>query len=161
MLPNGIIGHLFGPMEGRRNDAYLLSESGILRRFSTFAFREDIPANAPAEQRTFQVFGDPAYGLGPHIISPFSGAGERTEEELEWNAQMSAVRIEVEHGFGIVSNLWPFLNAGWKMHLYSSPIGWYYRVGVLLANGLNCLHSNQVAQYFNCLPPLLEDYFHD
>jgi hypothetical protein len=59
-----------------------------------------------------------AYGLGPHIISPFSGAGERTEEELEWNSQMSAVRIEVEHGFAIVSNTWPFLNAGWKMHLY-------------------------------------------
>ena len=161
MLPNGIIGHLFGPMEGRRNDAYLLSESGILRKFAAFAFQEDMPLNAPVEQCTFQVFGDPAYGLGPHIISPFSGARERTEEELEWNAQMSAVRIEVEHGFGIVSNLWPFLNAGWKMHLYSSPVGRYYRVGVLLTNGLNCLRPNQVAQYFNCFPPSLEDYFHD
>ena len=38
MLPNSIIGHLFGPMEGQRNDTYLLSESGILRRFATFAF---------------------------------------------------------------------------------------------------------------------------
>jgi hypothetical protein len=161
MLPNGIIGHLFGPMEGRRNDAYLLTESGLLREFATFAFREDIPVNAPVEQRTFQVFGDPAYGLGPHIISPFSGAGERTEEELEWNAQMSAVRIEVEHGFGIVSNTWPFLNAGWKMHLYRSPVGRYYRVGVLLVNGINCLRPNQVAQYFNCLPPSLPEYFHD
>ncbi|KAJ6600829.1 hypothetical protein B0H10DRAFT_1887659, partial [Mycena sp. CBHHK59/15] len=43
---------------------------------------------------------------------------------------MSAVRIEVEHGFGIVANLWPFLNAGWKMQLYSSPVGRYYRVAL-------------------------------
>ena len=76
MLPNGIIGHLFCLMEGQRNDAYLLLESGILQTFATFAFQEDIPANAPAEQCTFQVFGDLAYGLSPHIVSPFSGARE-------------------------------------------------------------------------------------
>ena len=113
------------------------------------------------EEHTFQVFGDPAYGLGPHIISPFSGAGEHTEEEQEWNAKMLTVHIEVEHGFGIISNLWPFLNAGWKMHLYSSPVPCYYHVGVLLANGINCLHPNQVTQYFNCLPPCLNEYFHN
>ena len=85
--------------------------------------------------------------------------GERTEEK-EWNARMSAVHIEVEHGFGIVANTWPFLNAGWKMGLYSSPVGRYYRVGVLLSNCINCLWPNQVAQYFECLPPELDEYLH-
>jgi len=161
MLPNGIIGHLFGPMEGQRNDAYLLTESGILEQLATFSFQEDVPADAPVEEHTFQVFSDPTYGLGPHIISPFAGAGEHTEEEWEWNAKMSAVCIKIEHGFGIVSNLWPFLNGGWKMHLYNSPVACYYHVGVLLANAINCLYPNQVAQYFNCLPPCLNEYFHN
>ncbi|KNZ76103.1 hypothetical protein J132_00257 [Termitomyces sp. J132] len=161
MLPNGIIGHLFGPYEGYQNDVYLLSESHLLERFSQFAFHEGAPPNTPLEECTLQIFGDPAYGIGPHIISPFSGAGERTKEEKEWNAQMLAIQIEVEHGFGIVANLWPFLNAGWKVHLYNSLVGQYYRVGVILTNSINCLCSNQVSKYFNCLPPSLAEYFHN
>ena len=93
-------------------------------------------------------------------MSPFAGVGQRSNAEKEWNAEMSAVRIEVEHGFGIVSNTWPFLNASWKMHLYSSPVGRYYRVGVLLTNCLDCLHPNQVSQYFDCLPLTLSEYLH-
>ncbi|EPQ55484.1 hypothetical protein GLOTRDRAFT_93696 [Gloeophyllum trabeum ATCC 11539] len=161
MLPNGIIGHLYGPVEGRRNDAFMLTESQLLDRLGTFAFREGVQEDAPLEERVFQIFGDPAYGIGYHIMSPFAGFGERTVEEKEWNGRMAAVRIEVEHGFGIVANLWPFLNAGWKMQLYNSPVARYYRVGVLLTNGLNCLRPNQVSQYFDCMPPELNDYFHD
>lgn len=73
---------------------------------------------------------------------------------------MSAVCIEVEHGFRIVANTWPFLNAGWKMQVYSSPVGRYYQVGVLLTNCINCLRPSQVAQYFDCLPPELKEYLH-
>lgn len=160
VLPNGLFAHLYGPFEGRRNDNFLLSDSKLLDRLERFAYREDLPADAPIEHRTFQIFGDPAYGVGPFIQSPFAGVGVRTVEEQEWNAEMSAVRIEVEHAFGIVQNTFPFLNAGWKMHLYSSPVGRYYRVGVLLTNCLNCLHPNQVATYFDCPPPTLQDYLH-
>jgi hypothetical protein len=141
-----------------------LTDSGLLDHLSQFAFREDVAEDAPMEEHNFHIFGDPAYGVGPHIMSPFSGLGEQTEEEQEWNSEMSAVRIEVEHGFGIVSNTWPFFNAGWnlKMHLYSSPVGRYYCVGVLLTNCLNCLRPNhwKVAQYFDCPPPMLIDYLH-
>lgn len=99
MLPNGIIGHLYGPFEGRRNDNFLLTDSGLLERLAEFAFPEDLAENTPVEEHTFQIFGDLAYGVGPHIFSPYSGMGERTEEEQERNLEMSAVRIEVEHGF--------------------------------------------------------------
>ncbi|THU92324.1 hypothetical protein K435DRAFT_906381 [Dendrothele bispora CBS 962.96] len=160
MLPNGLFGHLYGGVEGHRNDNALLTDSGIMERLSHFAVPDDLDDDTPEELRTFQIFGDPAYGLGPHMISPFSGAGQRTDEEQAWNSRMSAVRIEVEHGFGIVQKLWPFLNAGWKMRLYASPVGRYYRVGVFLANCSNCLRPNQVSQYFSCPPPSLEDYLH-
>ena len=161
MLPNGMFGHLFGPEEGRRNDNHLLAKSKILETCAAHAVREGTDENTPAQERYLQIFGDPAYGVSNQIISPYAGAGDRTEEEREWNAKMAAVRIEVEHGFGIVSNTWPFLNAGWKMHVYRSPCGRYYRAGVLFTNALNCMRYNQVAQYFNCEPPSLLEYFHN
>ena len=120
-----------------------------------------MPHEEYTEEHTFQISGDPAYGVGPHILSPFSGMGQRTLEEHEWNAEMSAVHIKVGHGFGIVANTWPFLNAAWKMQVYSSPVGRYYWVCVLLTNCQNCLHpnhSNQVAQYYECVPPDLNTY---
>ncbi|KAJ7213417.1 hypothetical protein GGX14DRAFT_338614, partial [Mycena pura] len=116
-----------------------LSESGLLDQLAEFALPPNINDNTPLDRRTFYIFGDPAYGVGPHMQSPFAGAGQRTDEEQAWNASMSAVRIEVEHGFGIVVNLWPFLNAGWKLRIWSSPVGRYYRTGVLLTNCVNCI----------------------
>lgn len=161
MLPNGLFGHLFGPEPGRHNDNHLLNKSNLLETCAEFAVRDGTDENTAPEERFLQIFGDPAYGVSNQIISPFAGAGQRTEAELEWNAAMASVRIEVEHGFGVVGNNWPFLNAGWKMHLNSSPVGRYYRAGVLLSNALTCLNENQISRYFNCQPPDIFAYFHD
>ena len=69
MLPNGIIGHLYGPFEGRRNDNFLLTESGLPECLVMFAHQEDVDENTATEEHYFQIFGDPAYGVGPHILS--------------------------------------------------------------------------------------------
>lgn len=156
-LPNGLFGHLYGPIEGRRADTGMLNESELLEACKEHAYMED----EQGDRQYFQLFGDAAYGISEVLLSPYSGQGERTEEETEWNKGMGTVRVDVEHAFGIVSRLWPFLNAGWKMRLLSSPVGCYYRVGVLLTNAMNCLHPNQVAQAFDLKPPSLEEYFHN
>ena len=160
MLLNGMFGHLFGLQEGCQNDSFLLNESRILDHCTEFAVHDGTDENSPDEEHYFQLFGDPAYGVSPQIQSPYSGVGVWTEEQKWWNELMSAVRIEVEHGFAIVTNTWPFLNTAWKLHIGQSPVGRYYHTGVLLTNGLNCLRPNQVAQAFNCPPTLLKDYFH-
>lgn len=160
MLPNGMFGHLYGPVEGRRNDNSLLAESGLLAALAGHAIQHNMDANQPMEECTLQMFGDPAYGVGPHLLSPFAGAGERSSEEKDWNHQMSQARIEVEHGFALVMRDWPFLTRTSKMQVYSSPVGRYYRVAVLLTNALACMHPNQISTHFNCPPPLLQEYFH-
>lgn len=171
MLPNGLFGHLFGPIEGRHNDAFALVESGLM---DECALHAKLPGgrgdeagdegsdgtDTSTEPHYLQLFGDPAYGLSKQIISPFPKPG-RTDDQQEWNTQMSKVRIEVEHGFALVTNVWRFLGVKQKHHIFRSPVGRYYRVGVLLTNALACLHPNQVSQYFNCIPPSLEEYFHD
>lgn len=157
-LPNGMIGALFGPVEGRRNDNHLLSESKVIEWCYTHAFRPGADAHTPISHRYFHVFGDPAYGISPVLMSPFSGLGERTDEEKEWNEAMASVRIEVEHGFADIVRSWPFLNAWWVHRVYSSPVGRFYRIGVLLTNILNCIRPNQTAQSLECEPPTLEEY---
>ena len=176
MLPNGLFGHLYGPIEGRHNDAFALAESGLMDECSLHARLPVVSddrggagggadeatggMDPVAEPRYLQLFGDPAYGLSELIISPFPKSG-RTDDQQEWNTRMSKVRIEVEHGFALVTNNWQFLRAEWKLRVFLSPVGRYYRVGVLLTNALACLHPNQVSQYFDCAPPSLEEYFHD
>ncbi|KLO09136.1 hypothetical protein SCHPADRAFT_834370 [Schizopora paradoxa] len=155
VAPNGLFVHLSQPFEGRRADPGILRDTGLMDLCSQHAFAE-----IDGIRRPLQLYGDAAYGLSDFILSPFCDPEQRSPEELEWNRAMGLVRIDVEHGFGIISQTWPFLNAGWKMKLYTSPVGRYYRVGVLLSNALNCLRPNQVSRAFNLPPPDLFDYFH-
>ena len=135
---------------------FMLAESNLMDECALHAKL----TGASRESHYLQLFGDPAYGLNRHIISPFSKQG-RADDKQEWNTRMSKVRIEVEHGFSLVTKTWRFLEAEWKHHIFQSPVGRYYRVGVLLTNALACLRPNQVSQYFNCLLPSLEEYFYN
>ncbi|CAB3991852.1 Hypothetical predicted protein [Paramuricea clavata] len=58
-LPNGLIGHLYRPVEGKRHDASMLAESGLLADLERFAFSE--------EGQPMCIYGDPAY---PSTSSP-------------------------------------------------------------------------------------------
>ena len=158
VIPNGMVAHLFGPIEGRRADPGILNESRVIEKCVAHAY---LPGDGPAQRHFLQLFGDSAYGISQQMQSPFCGAGERTADESEWNMQMGSIRVEVEHMFGVVSQTWPFLNAWWKMQINRSPVGRYYRVGVLLTNAMNCLRPNQVSIAFNLKPPSLDTYFHD
>jgi len=86
MAPNGIIAHLFGPIEGRRHDAYMLGESHLLPLLERMVKPNGDP---------YVAYGDPAYGITRHIISPFRGAHLTGPQQL-FNAEMSKCRICVE-----------------------------------------------------------------
>ena len=90
MAPNGIIAHLFGPIEGRRHGAFMLGESNLLPLLERMVKPNGDP---------YVVYGDPAYGITRHIISPFRGAHLTRPQQL-FNAEMSKCRICVEWGFG-------------------------------------------------------------
>jgi len=159
ILPNGMFGHLAGPFPGRNNDCFLLNETSLIRKCEEHMVLVEHDPDGNETRTRFTLFGDPAYGVHPCLVSPFAGVGNRTDDEKRWNAAMANVRIEVEHGFAIVLAKWPYLNHYWKHRTYSSPVGCYYRVGVLLTNAHNCLYPNQIAQRFECQPPSLDDYF--
>ena len=54
VAPNGVIAHMFGPIEGRRHDAFMLNESGLTPKLARLVTPNGDP---------YVIYGDPAYGI--------------------------------------------------------------------------------------------------
>lgn len=98
--PNGLIAHLFGPIEGRRHDAFMLGESGLNHILQRFRKSDGEP---------YIIYGDPAYGITRNILATFRGARLTTDQQ-EFNSQMSKVRCSVEWGFGKIIQNFAYLD---------------------------------------------------
>lgn len=118
--PNGLIAHLFGPIEGRRNDAFLLVASGLSDQLRHFDQTNGQP---------YVIYGDPAYGIAGNISAPFRGA-QLTPQEHEFNKSMSNVRISVEWAFGKLSQYFAFLDFK-NNKVLLQPVGKYYLVAAI------------------------------
>ena len=151
MLPCGIIGHLFGPFEGRRHDATMLYMSDILQQM-----RQHLPYHGVIPD--YVLFGDKGYPIEAEVISPFRG--NLSQVERDFNQRMSLARICVEWGFAGVCSQWQLPNSWLRLRINLVPIGQYYVVAALLFNCMACLYGNQTSQYFNVQPPTLAEYLH-
>lgn len=151
VTPDGIHSHLFGPVEGRRHDETLYRESGLPQLLRDHA-------HAPDGTPLF-IYGDPAYGLSSHLISPYKGAHLSAGENL-FNQAMSPLREAVEWGFGEVIRQFAFLDFHKNQKVLMQPVGLLYTVGIILCNAHTILHGSKTSTYFNCPPPTLGEYFH-
>ena len=137
VLPNGLIGHLFGPIEGRRHDCVLLRLSGLMDQLEEKQW-------TTADGLFFALYGDPAYPIRDYPLSPFKGA-HLTEEESAFNQAMSSVRECVEWEFGKILNIFAFLDYKKNLKIYLQPVAKYYLIGALLANCHTCIYGNQTS----------------
>jgi hypothetical protein len=167
LTPDGLICSLYGATTGARNDTGILNESGIFQ-----IIRENFPPNS-------FLYGDSGYHNGDFIRVPFRGVTNPEEQEI--NERMSSARVSVEWGFGWVVNKWAFLDykknlkvdkkcnkktttttkkkKQKKKKILLSPIGSFYKVGVLLTNCSTCYYGgNQASDKYNLTPPTLEQY---
>ena len=143
--PNGLIAHLFGPIEGRRHDAFMLGESGLNHILQRFRKSDGEPYN---------IYGDPAYGITRNILAPFSGA-RLTADQQEFNSQMSKVRCSVEWGFGKIIQNFAYLDFKKKLKglvATSCKILCCWSSTDKLSYMLICV------PFFNLDPPSLETY---
>ena len=108
VLPNGLIGNLAGPFEGKRYDSTMLHESGLLTSLEQVTFFNNHP---------LCLHGDPAYPLGVRLQAPFRNV-EITPEMQEFNREMSRVRVSVEWMFGNVTNNFTFVDFKKQMKLH-------------------------------------------
>lgn len=120
VLPNGLIANLNGLYKGRRHDATMLNESGLLRDLQAVVWAND---GTP-----LCLYGDPVYPLGIHLQAPFRNV-HITPQMARFNERMSEVRIAVEWMFGCVSNYYKFIEFQKQLQIGLSPVGKLYLVG--------------------------------
>ncbi|KXJ10650.1 hypothetical protein AC249_AIPGENE23915 [Exaiptasia diaphana] len=143
--PNGLIAHLFGPIEGKRHDAFMLGVSDLQQQLQ----RITKPNGDP-----YVVYGDPAYGISQNIISPYRGA-HLTALQQQFNSEMSKARIIVEWVFGKIKQYFAYLDFKKNLKVLLQPVGKYYLVGALLTNCHTCLYGCVTSKYFDVEPPSL------
>ena len=159
VVPNGLIANLHGPVEGRRHDAFLLRDSGLLPQLQA---NFDVPNPQPGEPPVYCLYGDPAYPIRAHLQSPYRHAHLTPEEQL-FNSRMSAARVSVEWEFGKVLTLFAFVDFKKNLKLLLQPVGTLYIVSALLSNCYRCLYGSQTATFFSedgnpMIAPDLEEY---
>ena len=71
---------------------------------------------------------------------------------------MATARVAVEWYFGLSTNRFHFIKLKDVQKTLQMPIHEWHMATVLMANIHNCLHPNQISQYFNVKPPSLDDY---
>ena len=146
--PNGLIANLLGPIEGKRHDSFMLSESGLQEQLRNIRK----PSGQP-----YVLYGDPAYGVTNNIIAPFRGA-DLTAPQKHFNKAMSKVRVSVEWGFGKIAQHFAFLDFKKNLKVLLQPVAKYYIVASLLINCHTCLYGSVTGKYFNLVLPSLETY---
>ena len=78
-LPNGLIGNLSGPYEGRRHDSTMLHESSLLNDLRRFTWYNNQP---------LCIYGDPAYQLSVHLQAPYRQA-QNNQDMINYDKVMS------------------------------------------------------------------------
>ena len=148
--PNGPIANLFRPVERKRHDSGMLADSGLLNQLQQHSF--------DTGGRPLCIYGDPAYPRRVHLKIGFIESNITREEEL-WNSKMSSVRQAVEWIFGDIVNFFKFLDFKENLKIGLSPVGKMYIVSALLHNARSCFYGTITSKYFECKPPIIEEYF--
>ena len=149
-LWNGLIGHLSDVYEGKKHDISIFRESAIESCMDVVGARYI--------NEEFFLYGDPAYKLGNHMLSPFTSVNITTEEIL-FNQQMARYRIIVEWMFGVVVKDWGFIDYAKNMKLYLQPVANQYVVACLLTNFKSCCYGNQAESTYGVPTPTIWEYF--
>ena len=139
---------MFGPIEGRRHDAFMLGASGLSQKLHKFNQPDDQP---------YVIYGDPAYGVSRHILAPYRGS-QLSQQQIDFNKAMSKVRVSVEWTFGKVCQYFSYIDFKRNNKVLLQPIAKYYLVASLLTNCHTCLYGSLTSTFFDMDPPTLESY---
>ena len=151
VAPNGLVANLYGPVEGRRHDDFMLQMSGLLPQLEQYSFSPNGQALC--------IYGDPAYPHRVHLQCPYERRVPLTEEQQLFNESMSQVRVSVEWVFGDIVNYFKFTDFKKNLKIGLSSVGNIYTVCALLRNALTCFHGSNTSAYFDMQPPALNEYF--
>ena len=148
VTPDGLFACLFGPVNGKRHDSYMLRVSRLLVRLNEIM---------PYQGNMYALYGDPAYPQFPYLYGGFKLPREGSVQAA-FNTAMSAVREVVEWNFKDIVVNWAYLD--WKagMKIFEKPVAKYYVVAAFLCNCRSFYYENQTSNYFGAETYTLQDY---
>ena len=150
-LPNGLLRNLFGLIDGRRHNSFMLTASGFFQDLQRFS-------NCPLTGDPLCVYGDAAYPIRAHLQRPYKG-GVLTPAQQDFNALMSTVRSSVEWIFGDIVNYFKFLDFKKNLKIGLNAMGKMYVTCALMQNARSILYDSATSECFGLSPPTIEEYF--
>jgi hypothetical protein len=148
-LPFGMTAFMYGPNTQRHNDLWFL-------RHSNFNAKMQGCQAGNAEQ--YKAYGDAIFPTLSHlrVRHPEGGTpGQRLENEIN-----KKTRESVEWAYMVTCMLWGYVD--WrknnKVLAGGANIGKVYVVATLLRNCHVCLNGSITSEYFNLVPPELEQF---
>ena len=78
---------MFGPIEGKRHDAFMLGVSGLSNKLN----RLQKPNGEP-----YVIYGDPAYGLTRNILAPYRGAQITDDQQDDLEQGVASIDTPVQ-----------------------------------------------------------------
>jgi hypothetical protein len=145
--PTGLVLYMYGPIEGRHHDSYLVLE-GRLHELLGRAFPD----------RTL-VFADSAFALHRTVLPAYRSFYLDNPASVELNRAISSVRIGIEWAFKHIAAEFAFLSSVSQQRVLLMPLAKHYRVATLLSNAITSLYGNQTSSYFQLRPVSLQEYF--
>ena len=125
--------HIYGPVDGRRNDAFMLAESGLLPQLVLLTIGGI----------SYLVYGDSAYPVTRNMTVPFcSTVATPGSIEARINEEMAVARTcTSEWWYGICTNTFQTLDfARWQRQWLTAPALQYF-VATLLVNCRSNINS--------------------
>jgi len=93
------------------------------------------------------------------LITPYPGQPENlAPHQMAFNQSMKTLRVAVEWGFAKVIQQFAFVDFKKNQKLMVQDLESMYRVATLFTNFHTCLYGSQTADYFNVVPPTLQEY---
>ena len=121
--------------EGKKHDASMLRDSGLLDDLEVHAFN--------LNGNPLCIYGDPAYPLRVHLQTPFRN-NPLTAQMQDFNKSMSSVRTSVEWVFGDVVSSFKCIDFKKNLKIGLSSVGKMYVVCALMRNALNVSMETQL-----------------
>jgi hypothetical protein len=151
--PDGLALFCWGPASIRRNDLWLLANSG-----ANYYVEQSQPGVLPAARHV--MYGDSIFPWRTCLRSRYhaSVADPAKAWKDDVDSAMSSGRQCVEHHYGEADQLWPFMAFHKKLIIKNMDLASLYTAKMLLRNFYVCLYGNKTSERFGCKPPELEVY---
>ena len=75
-----------------------------------------------------------------------------------YNDIFKVLRVSIEQSFGWICRYWAFVDSKKSQIIGSRPVATYYLAAAILTNCHTCLYSHQIAHFFECSRPTLDEY---